>query len=44
MCLQKAALSKFKKEPITTNLNFFKFLRVKAHKTIKETKKKILQN
>ena len=42
--LWNAALWKFLKEPLTTNLNSFKLLRAKVRKTIKETKKISWQN
>ena len=42
--LQKTTLCKFKKEPLTSNLNSFKLLRAKARKTIKEAKKISWQN
>ena len=42
--LWNAALHKFKKEPLTSNLNSFKLLRAKARKTIKEAKKISWQN
>ena len=42
--LQKAALCKFNKELSTSNLNFFKVLRAKAQKTIKQAKKISWQN
>ena len=39
-----AALCKFKKDPLTSNLNSFKLLRAKARKTIKQAKKISWQN
>ena len=42
--LQNVAFCKFKKEPLTSNFNFFKLLRAKARKTIKQAKKISWQN
>ena len=42
--LQNAAFCKFKKEPLTSNLNSFKLLRAKARKNIKQAKKTSWQN
>ena len=44
ICLRKAALYKFNKQPTPTNLNSFKLLRAKIQKLIKEAKKKSWQN
>ena len=44
ICLRKAALHKFNKQPTTTNLNDFKLLRAKTRKLIKEAKMKSWQN
>ena len=42
--IRNAALRKFKKEPLTFNLNSFKLLKAKARKTIKQAKKISWQN
>ena len=41
---KNATLHKFKKEPLTSNLNSFKLLRVKARKTTKQVEKISWQN